>query len=88
MNNSAAGHWVPGEEEGDIGKPPETVKKFLEEKGSQGIIVNGVIAWILANRENGATGIWKQIIEHHYRWKMEVITEIIKVKPEARRRKY
>ena len=66
MTNSAAGPWVPGEEEGDIGKPPETVKKFLEEKGSQGIIMNGVIAWILANRENGATGIWKQIIEHHY----------------------
>ena len=64
MSNSAGGPWVPGEAE-DIGKPPESVSKFLEENGRQGIIVNGPIAWIMANRENGAIGIWKQIVEHH-----------------------
>ena len=66
MTKSAAGAWVPGEEEEDMGKPPDSVMKLLEEDGKKGIIVNGVLAWAVANKESGAVGIWLQVLEQHY----------------------
>ena len=66
MAESAGGEWIPGEEEEDLGKPPDSVMKLLEGQGKEGIIVNGVLAWIMAHKEEGANGIWKQIAEHHY----------------------
>ena len=83
MAESAGGQWIPGEDDEDRGKPPDSVMDLLEEQGKEGIIVNGVLAWILANRENGAFGIWKQIAEHHYGDKevFEARNLLIKVTP-------
>ena len=54
MAESAAGQWILGEEEGNLGKPPDSVIKLMQEQGNHGIIVNGVLAWIMATKENGA----------------------------------
>ena len=66
MSSSAAGPWVPGEDAEDLGKPPDSVLKMFEEKGKHGIIVNGLLAWIMATKESVAVGIWKQVVEHHF----------------------
>ena len=66
MSSSAAGPWVPVEDADGLGKPPDSILKMFEEKGKHGIILNGLLAWIMATKESVAVGIWKQVVEHHF----------------------
>ena len=53
------------EENGKRSLPPDLISE-MEKNSEHGIIVNGVINWILVQRETNAAEIWKNIAMAHY----------------------
>ena len=49
--------------EGEAAKPPDDIIKMLLEYGGNGIIIDGIIAWITMNRDTTAENILKQLLE-------------------------
>ena len=39
---------------------------MVEETGKQGILVNGLLAWIIVTKESRVIAILKQVAEHHF----------------------
>ena len=57
---------------GDMGEPPDEIIKVLKDFGQNGIIISGVLSWIMVNRCSSPKNIWKTIALNH--WKEEEIT--------------
>ena len=52
--------------EGGDRKPPDDVIKMLLDYGENGIVIDGVIAWIMVNRDMNADNINKQFVEQKF----------------------
>ena len=53
----------PGTEEKTL--PPD-IKSEMVKHGEHGVIINGVVSWILAQKDTNAPEIWKNIALQHY----------------------
>ena len=58
------GAWDPGEGgEGGNGSPPLEVMQILETSGRDGIVISGVVTWVIAQMDTHAVDIWKPLGE-------------------------
>ena len=57
---------------GGKGEPPDCVLNILRKEGTNGIVISGVISWILVNRNESAKTIWKNVAVGH--WKEEEVS--------------
>ena len=69
---SLGGRLVRGAKE-NVAKPPTKIVKMLLEYGENGIIIDGIIAWIAMNTTMTAENILKQLLE-----KSVDLTEVLK----------
>ena len=60
-----------GEAEGK-GNSPEEIINMLSEHGGNGIVIDGIIAWVMVNKEMTAEGINKQLLERSMN-KLEIL---------------
>ena len=52
--------------EGEVRKPPDDVIKMLLDYGENGIVIDGVIAWVMVNKDMNADNIKKQLMEQKF----------------------
>ena len=71
----------PSSDWGDMGDPPDEIIKVLKDYGQNGIIISGVLSWIIVNRNSSPKNIWKTIALNH--WREEEITNAKKALRDA-----
>ena len=62
---SMGGHCVGDQESGKMSLPPDIHSELIK-NSEHGVIINGVISWILAQKETNPPEIWKNIALQHY----------------------
>ena len=62
----AIGGRITAHQDGEAvgkGNPPEEVSNMLLKYGNNGIVIDGIIAWVMVNKEMTAEGINRQLLE-------------------------